>query len=564
MKTIEKFQKYKDDYDRDVDITDNYTFNLKDTINRTDLYLASEFKSGKTDSMGNYKYFENVILPQCGNATKNIDVDRKDINVTAKAGKDRLKAMIYNDELSRWMQNNSIGIFLNKIVESLPKYGSVIVKKVGDTVRMVPIRNIMLDPAVPNEENSFNIASSYIIQKHSYNIEELEKEKEWDKTKVKEIIDYMRKEKENETTIYEMYAELPNKEIKGQSGKGYSKALAIISEDKEKVLYSHKVKEFPYKKVDYLTIEGRALGLGIAEMLFDAQVKWNTMANQKARSMELGSKHLYQTRDDAIANNIMTDLLDGEILRVNSEIQPISTEERNLGAYSQEEGKLMSIIRNIANAHEITTGESLPSRTPYRLGAMMQQQASKLFEFIRQNLSMFLEEVFKEWVLPKFEKEITKEHIFEVYDNRTIDLLVEKDVNRRLNQAILDYVIANGTYPLEQEVAGLKQLLISQRDDTEFVKILDKYLEFDKSLTIDISGEQSDKSSQLESVTNFMQLLGQNPTLLQDERFRPMIEELAKQIGIAPNLMPGKGQAQMPSLNESGRQMPAGEVPTNQ
>jgi len=386
---------------------------------------------------------------------------------------------------------------------------------------------------------------------------QLKKQKKWDKDKIDIIIEKLRKEKKNEIDVYEIYAEMENEYIKGAGKKGYSLGMAVVCDDE--TLYIQKIKKFPYKKVDYLTIEGRALGLGIIEMLFDPQRRWNEMCNQKALSMKLGSKHIYQSRDTTVASNIMTDLLDGEILKVNSEITPIATEERNLGAYSQEESKLMGVIRSLANAHEIMTGENLPSRTPFRLGALMNENAGKLFEFIRENVSLFLEEMIREWVLPQFEAGIVKEHIFELYDAKTIRLIVEKDINRRLNIAIKDYVISSGEYPTKEEVDMLKETLMSKHNDTEFAKIVERYLEFPKTLSIDITGESSNRTVELESMTNFMQLLGQNPILLQDPQFRPMMEEIAGKIGINPTLIPEGQPTAMPALNQSGR-----PAPTNQ
>jgi len=551
MKILEQLNNYLADYEEEVDITENYKFNLKETINKIELYNASKFLSGDSDSQNNHKYFENIANPQCGNATKNIDLDRKDIEVHAENGKDRLKAMIYNNELKYWMRKANTGVLLNKIVENLPKYGSVILKKVGKDIKMIPLKFIILDPAVSNLDNDFDIKSSYIVQRHSYNIMQLKKQKKWDKDKIDIIIEKLRKEKKNEIDVYEIYAEMENEYIKGAGKKGYSLGMAVVCDDE--TLYIQKIKKFPYKKVDYLTIEGRALGLGIIEMLFDPQRRWNEMCNQKALSMKLGSKHIYQSRDTTVASNIMTDLLDGEILKVNSEITPIATEERNLGAYSQEESKLMGVIRSLANAHEIMTGENLPSRTPFRLGALMNENAGKLFEFIRENVSLFLEEMIREWVLPQFEAGIVKEHIFELYDAKTIRLIVEKDINRRLNIAIKDYVLSSGEYPTKEEVDMLKETLMSKHNDTEFAKIVERYLEFPKTLSIDITGESSNRTVELESMTNFMQLLGQNPILLQDPQFRPMMEEIAGKIGINPTLIPEGQPTAMPALNQSGK-----------
>jgi|TARA_Y100000310_G_C20687835_1_gene820243 hypothetical protein len=556
-KTIfSQLQEALKDYEEEVEITDGYKFDMDDTINKIELYRASKFKSGDSDSQGNKKYFFNIINPQCGHATKNIDLDRKDIRVRAVEGKDRIKAMIYSAELKYWMRRENTGVLLNKISENLPIYGSVVLKKVGDKIKHIPLRYLKFDPAISNKENNFDLQSSYVIEEHHFQPAELLKMEAWDSDAITETIKKFRDNKDKDITIYEYYAEFPNEEL-GIKGNGYSLGVCMVAmggTDKnnyEEVLYKEKLDKFPYKKVDYLRIEGRALGLGIVEMLLDPQQRWNEMANQKATSMKLSSKHLFQTRDTTVESNIMTDLLNGDIIKVNSEITPIANEERNLAAYRQEEANLLHVIRSLANAFEVVTGESLPSRTPFRLGAMMQQNAGKLFDFIRENLGMFLEETFKEWVLPQFEAEIVKEHIFELFDHDTIQLIVEKDVNRRLNEAIKRYVLSEGDYPKKEEVDILKEQLISQTEDTQFIKIIKGYLDFKKTIDIDITGEKTNMAAEIETISNLLQLLSQNPQIAQNPDLMKLLRALADRSGISPNLLPGEqGGGMQPSLGE--------------
>jgi len=50
MKITQQLNKYLADYEEEVDITENYKFNLKETINKIELYNASKFLSGDSDS----------------------------------------------------------------------------------------------------------------------------------------------------------------------------------------------------------------------------------------------------------------------------------------------------------------------------------------------------------------------------------------------------------------------------------------------------------------------------------------------------------------------------------
>lgn len=567
-KLIESLRYNIEDFDQPVEITQGYMFNMKDTIRRIELYRASKFESGDWDSQGNRKYFFNVINPQCGNATKNIDLDRRNIRVRALRAKDRVKAMLYNDELKDWMKKESFGQILNKVSENLPIYGSVVLKKVGKMVMFRPLRYLIFDPAVSNSPNNYDIQSPYLIDKHTYTASEIQSmiKNGWDRTEVERLINKMRSMRLKEITVFEQYVEVPNEEL-DLEGDDWSMSLsyiAYLSEPKKNkndkeieadyfILYKSKVDKIPYKKLDFLTVEGRALGLGISEMLFPLQERRNEMGNQKAESMRLSSKTVFQTRDKTIEGNILTETLNGDILKVNSELTRVDVAERNLGAFQQEEGNIRQDIRDNANAQEILTGEALPSRTPFRLAVLQQENASKLFDFIRENMGMFYEEVITEWTVPEFEKSVNKEHIFETYSKETIRALVEENTNYRINQAIKKYVMINGEYPREEDVQALKDSITSNTPDSKFVKIIESYYKnFDKDLDIDITGEKHDTAQRVETMNNMLQLLAQNPQIMQDPQLKRMLEEIASETGIEPSVFStGGGNAMQPSLAQN-------------
>lgn len=537
-------QLYIGQYESPTEITEGYRFDMPNVINQIELYRASKFKTGDRDSQGNKKYFFNIINPQCGNATKNIDIDRNEIRVKAERKKDRVKAMLYNDRLKMWMKEKNIGVLLNKISEQLPIYGSIVLKKVGDDIKYVPMSRLMMEPSISNKDNKHDINSAFVIETHHMSATDIEKMKKkgWDSKVVNEFVKTMRDNKENTKVVYEMYAEVPPK---------YDLSVSFLSADGD-LFFQEKVDKMPYKKLDLFRIEGRALGLGIPEMLFDLQIRRNEMGNQKADSMRITSKTLFQTRDSNIDGNILTDLLNGDIIIADQPITQIDTTERNLGAYAQEEANIIKDTRDLTAAHEIVTGESLPSRTPYRLGVMQLQQASKLFEFIKENNGIFIQEVFEEWVLPRFEREIDKEFVFEVYDQKTLRAVVEADVNRRINEGIKKIVLTTGDYPSKQEVEVLRSALMDDANKPQFVKIIKGYFkDFKKHLYIDITGEQHNTAQEVETMNNMLQLMAQNPLVTQDEQLRDFLLAIAERTGIDPSLLPSQqGNAQQPALNQ--------------
>jgi len=534
---------YRGQYEEPTEIVDGYRFDMPATIRKIELYRASKFESGDRDSQGHKKYFFNIVNPQCGNATKNIDIDRSDIQVKAERAKDRIKAMLYNDRLKLWLKEENIGILLNKMSEKLPIYGSIVLKKVGDDVRLIPMRNIMIEPSISNSDNNHEINSNFIIEQHNMSAREIESQKGWDKETVKRFTDKMRKDNKGSEVINEMHTEL-------KEGDNWKLKVTFLSNDGD-IFFSEKEDKYPYKKLDLFTIEGRALGLGIIEILFDLQMRRNEMGNQKADSMRVTSKTIFQTRDKNIDGNVLTDILNGDIVTADQPLTQIDTTERNLGAYAQEEQNIIKDTRDLTNAQEILTGESLPSRTPFRLGVLQLEQASKLFAFIKQNVSMFLEEVFNEWIIPRFEKSIDKDFVFETYDQKTIKAVLEGDVNRRLNEAIKKEVLVIGKFRPQEEVDILKTALMADADKPQFVEILKGYFkDFQKTLYIDLSGEQHNTAQEVETMTNMLQLLAQNPQITQDPQLRDFLLGIAEKTGVDPTIVPST-PTQQPALNQT-------------
>ncbi len=523
--------------DRDVKITNHNIFKLKDTINKIELARASKFKSGDTDSQGNHKFYMNILNPLCGSVTKNIDIDTKDLRCKPKAGEsDRIKSYIYNEMLRDYLRENSIGRLINKMSEDLPVYGSIVLKKVGDEIVVVDWRNLWIDPSVSNENKNFDIKSRYILEKYVMTPTELKGMKVYDKTSVSSLVEEYKMNKENEIIVYEFHLD----NSVAYYGTVRNKRNNITENGTIADLYNGEMSESEsvYKKVDLFTVRGRALGLGVIEQNLDPQIRWNEMTNQKATSMKLSSKLLFQTRDGNMNGNMLEDLLNGDVINVESEITKIDNTERNLGAYSQEEQNVLSVARSNANASEIVTGDALPSRTPFRLGALMNENAGKLFVFIRQNLGLFWDEVITDWVLPTFNKKVIKEQLVELTDSDAIEMLNELDINSRINEATKKYVLANGYFPTDEDKLVIKDQLMGEKKRS-FAKLAKGFLDFEKSVYMDVTGEQ-DSVAMVETMNNMLMLLAQNPQIMQDPRLIKFLQGIGAKVGIDPALLMGQ------------------------
>ena len=86
-----------------------------------------------------------------------------------------------------------------------------------------------------------------------------------------------------------------------------------------------------------------------------------------------------------------------------------------------------------------------------------------------------------------------------------------------------------------------------------FVDIMKGFLDFEKDVYTDITGERDNKQVQTETIVNMLQLLGQNPQIMQDPELMKMFRAMAQSAGIDPTLIPSvKTPEPVPSLSEAG------------
>ena len=127
----------------EIELSQGYKFNQFQTLRRIELYYNSKFESGEFDHEGFKKYFYNIVRVPCQNATKEIDLDTKDIILRSEEG-NFLVAEIMSAEFKQWMKDNNFAKKLNEYADIVPKYGSVVVKKVKDELFTVDLKNLIV------------------------------------------------------------------------------------------------------------------------------------------------------------------------------------------------------------------------------------------------------------------------------------------------------------------------------------------------------------------------------------------------------------------------------------
>ncbi|MCH7535398.1 MAG: PKD domain-containing protein, partial [Bacteroidetes bacterium] len=143
-------------------------------------------------------------------------------------------------------------------------------------------------------------------------------------------------------------------------------------------------------------IDGRRTGM--YEILFDIQTRANEIGNNIARGLEWSSKTIFRSSDPIIAQNILTDMNNGDIIK-SKDLQQVQTRMEGFDQLIADWNRIMNIADKLANSFEVVTGESLPSGTPFRLAERLNVNANKLFDFLREKLGIAFQDVIEEWIL---------------------------------------------------------------------------------------------------------------------------------------------------------------------
>ena len=523
MAITKTIQQEIDSYLNDsVQISEGYQFSAYKLIKRIVLYQNNIYPTGKIDSQGKYKYFFDIISPRIDSEVKNIDFDTKDISFYSDSTEDSRPIFISNLMLQDWLKENNQSIKLNNAIEQSSGWGNIVWKKIKGGYEMADLKNYYVI-----NQTAETLEDSPVIERHILTQSDLRAKKDiW-----KNVDDVIKNcgsknisvvkdgiSKEQSVKYYEVYernGEISEKELKeaqdkeGGSEDKYVLAKIIVAglsgSDKEgSVLFAEEISEMPYKEYHRGRYNGRWWRAGLYETLFDIQTRANEIGNQIARGLEWSAKTVFRSSDKLIAQNIMTDMNNGDIIK-SIDLQQVSTRMEGFDQLIADWNRLMEMADKLCNSYEVVTGESLPAGTPFRLGAMMNQNANKLFDFIREKLSIAIRSIYEDWVLPDIMRDLKKKNIIRITGS--------SEIIQTYNQMLVDgWYLKNLIYlpphtPEDALMIKAQKLQELQGRKDQFLKIEKNFWdEFKPRIKVVISGENVNMLAELETLSTFIAL----------------------------------------------------------
>ena len=427
-----------------VQISEGNNFSQWKLVKRILIYLNDPYTGNKIDSQGNYKYWFVKPDPWIDSEVKNIDFDTKDILLYTDPPSmaDSTPLFLTNAKLRRWLRDTGQGARINDIIEDGSSWGNVLLKKVKGDWEQLSFDNTYIINQVAK-----TVDETPVIERHEMIQSDLRAKKGiWDSDAVEYVIkecgrkayikkkDQTEREKQTENPHYEIYernGEVSLADLKEAQGKKAGKGddekyvLAKIvtaglklttqdTKDKQKILYADTISKMSdvYKEYHRGRYQGRWFRVGITELLFDVLTRLNYLGNEIAQAMEPALKIILKTPDKLTKENVLTDMLNCDIIK--GDISQVVMQIPGLQAAVEEWNRLINLADRLTNSYEIVRGETLPSGTPFRLGALQNLNANKLYDFLREKMGLALESVIGEWIVPELIKELKTQEVMEL------------------------------------------------------------------------------------------------------------------------------------------------------
>jgi hypothetical protein len=540
----------------------NYEFSQWDMINLIDLYYNSKFESGVTDSEGQRKLFLNICKFRSDVASKQIDLDVKNFNFYPEDGVSEWPAFFLTKEFKIWAKENHFSELLNECVESFPKYGWIVLKEVKGVLEFVPLQTLRNQ----QDAKSLNTAEYVIIEHTDMSYTDITKMKGWDY----EAIDL----KYGETvTVYERYGAVSKKEYAEYKGESYKEGaenesidcLTIMTMSKTKnkqtneydctgtILFMEEIDERPFVEEHWSKQYGRLMGVGEIENQLENQIGANMSFNLFRRQLLWSAKKIFQSPDDGIAKNLVRDVKDGDVLSIspNGNITQVDMGNRAIGDFNSFQNVLEKNSDQKSFTYEASTGASMPSGTPFRLGVLLSNAVNSHFELKREKLALMFKRGLINLIIPKFKKEFTEERIISMFsDEEGFESLRQLSVVLNMSDFITKN-LTSGNYEALVDLPTVRTQIEEQLSQARFLfaRLPDDFYESLKyKVVLDITGESIDIPKKIETLTNVYTGMVQS----QDPRAEKVLKRILSYAGENFDILAGPKPQVQPQLEPQG------------
>ena len=513
-----------------LEINEDQSFNQHTTIKRINSYLNDKYIEGNQDRM-----FWNLSTPRIPHFAKNIDADTKDFKPKGLGDTNYFQAWILGIKLRTHFRDVGFATTLNDFAEGLASYGSIVLKKVPDVLCKKGYRleesnllNMAFDPSVKDIRDS-----NFIIERHFLSEQDIRNRADsWEN--IEEAIEKGERVESNdsktsdntEVPTYLFYQRVGEVEVEDE----YILKNVIFtgSGDDEVVVFEEEIKEEenPYHDLHVGRYRGRWLRVGVVERLFKLQERANALVNQNAQTTEIASLLLLKTADSKTGGNVIRGLESGDIIN-SADLQQIAIDNRGLVSFTQEMAMIERQADRLCLTPEVITGDTMPSNTPFRGLAVMNNNAKSTFKYYKQAIWEKLANIILKEILPAEVKEWNHGEMLEIAENE-MDIQIYDNLlmNKKLWSRSMDYFRKTKRLPSSQMLQELTLRMVDEfGKNKRKLEVPEGFFNFKYGIVIKPTDETEDKGALNDAIDNALNWFVANPQIMNNPMFRQKLEE---------------------------------------
>jgi hypothetical protein len=529
----------------EIQVGENWFWNFKNHVQLIFHLKNGIFFTGENNWL---RAFKNIMEPMLNLSYWTEDIEVKDITFYIENAKGKILSFIlkkYHDEV--YTKEHDIDTLIDEITESDIDYGGVLVQRGKKRPEILPLNAVAFC-------DQTDILGGAIGFKHNFSVSKLKsmsklgwgEEKNGADITLDELCTLATLEQDAIGTVSTKQNNVPSKKIEVYIVRG-SLPESYLNEDGDPeysvpqiqvvAFYTKKdnTKEGVtlYKKEDdgeslkFFTskkVYQRALGRGVGETLVPSQVWTNWLTIHKNNLLEAGAKVPLYTDDPAYSTrNKIQDM-------ENLEITTIEEGKRIYQVPTASPASIQLIERSVddwlnhaqlgSSAFDPILGMEASSGTTFRGQERVVAQGKGLHDRRRGQRAKFIEEIYRDWIIPDMVKEINRGKKFlstlsteellwladRISQNKASEKIKDKILNLRVEDVSPEKLQALRELPnvLREDFikTGNKQLLEALKDEFEDIEV---------KIGINVANKQKNLANLSDKILSIFQFVFANP-----------------------------------------------------
>lgn len=523
----------------EIRVFDNWPWNFRNHVQMSLSLKHGMFMRGENNWM---RPFKKVIQPILRRRYAAEDIELKDVMLYVEDDDERALSFLikkYHDEV--FVKENDLDSFFDEASEENIDLGGVLVQKTGTAKpEVLPLQFVAFC-------DQTDILGGPIAFKYYFSPDKLRGMVKlgWGESQngatvsLNELITLsqpvkdpsgQRGQKENITTgknieVYILRGSLPQHYLEDNDNmEDYSYQLHIVGFYADKkgnrvgmTLYRKQADESTLKFHTSKAVRGRALGEGGAEDLFHEQIWTNFLEIHKTNLLESASKVPLYTDDASYAarnkiqemeNLEVTVVAEGKAIRQVPTAAPVNIQlfERGITEWWQN-------AQLIGAAQDPLLGKQSFAGMTFRGQERLLTEGRSTHEYRRGKFAKFVEEIYRDWIIPYIVKQVLKEKKFlATLSSEEMQWVMDRMVENKANKLQIEQILNKQTStPKEVLIAKFKAEFAKGGNKRPLEILKDEFRDAKIKVSVTVAGKQKDLASATDKLVQIFRFIFANP-----------------------------------------------------